>query len=205
MKLKFCGIRRKEDVCFCNQLLPDYMGMILSPGFRRSVSPTLAAELAAEKRKEIRAVGVFVDAPVEEMVQMAKRIPLDVIQLHGEETAEIIAALREKTGLPVWKAVRMQKLQDIWAARQFGADMLLIEGFTPGQAGGTGQTADWQLLAEAALTESYFLAGGLCPENLRAALTQLHPTGVDLSSGIETDGVKDWEKMREIVKIVRGE
>lgn len=205
MKLKFCGIRRKEDVCFCNQLLPDYMGMILSPGFRRSVSPALAAKLVAEKRKEIRAVGVFVDAPMEEMVQMAKQIPLDVIQLHGEETSEIIAALREKTSLPIWKAVRVQRLQDIQSAQQFGADMLIVEGFTPGQVGGTGQTADWQLLAEAASKESYFLAGGLCPENLRAALTQLHPTGVDLSSGIETEGVKDLEKMREIVKIVRGE
>ncbi|MGN1403004.1 MAG: phosphoribosylanthranilate isomerase [Ruminococcus sp.] len=205
MKLKFCGIRRKEDVIYCNVLQPDYMGMILSPGYRRSVTTAAAAALAKEKHTFIAAVGVFVNASAEEIARVLRTVPLDVIQLHGTENAGMIAKLREMTGLPIWKAVRVQSEKEIRQAERLGADQLVLEGHVPGQVGGTGQTANWELIAKAAPQMPYFLAGGLKPENIQDAVETLHPAGIDLSSGIETDGVKDYEKMKEIVKIVRGE
>ena len=103
MKLKFCGIRRREDVIYCNVLQPDYMGMILSPGFRRSVTMAAAAALVKEKHPSIAAVGVFVNASAEEIARVLRSVSLDVIQLHGAEDAGTIAKLREMTGLPIWK------------------------------------------------------------------------------------------------------
>lgn len=180
MKIKFCGIRRLEDVAYCNDLQPDYLGMILSEGFRRTVPIETAAKLAAERRGRTALVGVFVDETPEHIAQVLKRVPLDVIQLHGSETAEIAAA------------------------QQLGADRLILEGHVPGQAGGTGVTADWNLIAGARPSQSFLLAGGLTPENVAEAVSLVQPDGVDFSSGIETDGVKDYEKMKQIVTIIRG-
>lgn len=205
MKLKFCGIRHLEDVIYCNVLQPDYMGMILSPGFQRSVTLADAAAMVKEKSSTIASVGVFVNASEKTIVRTLRSVPLDAIQLHGTENAEMIARIREMTSLPVWKAVRVQNERDIQDAEQLGADQLVLEGFVPGQVGGTGKTANWDLIAAAPPQMPFLLAGGLKPENLCTALQKVHPTGIDLASGIETNGVKDYEKMKEIVKIVRGE
>ena len=204
MKTKFCGIRRLEDVAYCNDLQPDYLGMILSEGFRRTVPIETAAKLAAERRGRTALVGVFVDETPEHIAQVLKRVPLDVIQLHGSETAEIVSGVRWRTGLPIWKAVRVQSPEEIAAAQQLGADRLILEGHVPGQAGGTGVTADWNLIAGARPSQSFLLAGGLTPENVAEAVSLVQPDGVDFSSGIETDGVKDYEKMKQIVTIIRG-
>ena len=104
MKIKFCGIRRLEDVAFCNELQPEYLGMILSSGFRRTISPETAEQLVKAKSRSIAAVGVFVNETPEHIAQVLKQVPLDVIQLHGSETAEIVSGVRWRTGLPVWKA-----------------------------------------------------------------------------------------------------
>ncbi len=205
MKIKFCGIRRKEDVAYCNTLMPDYMGIILSDGFRRTVSPNRAAALVMEKHVGIQAVGVFVNETAETIARIAKEVSLDVIQLHGDETADVVHAVQELTGLPVWKAVRVQSEAEIRFAETLQADALVLEGYTAGQVGGTGITADWRLLEQAKPKQPFFLAGGLRLENLRQAIAAVQPTGVDFSSGIETNGVKDYEKMKEIVKIIRGE
>ena len=101
MKIKFCGIRRLEDVAFCNELQPEYLGMILSAGFRRTISPETAEQLVKAKSRSIAAVGVFVNETPEHIAQVLKQVPLDVIQLHGSETAEIISGVRWRTGLPV--------------------------------------------------------------------------------------------------------
>ena len=138
MKIKFCGIRRLEDVQFCNELQPDYLGMILSAGFRRTVSPETAKQLVNAKRSSIAAVGVFVNETPEQIAEVLKHVPLDVIQLHGSETAEVVSGVRWRTGLPIWKAVRVQRAAEIAAAQQLGADRLILEGHVPGQAGGTG-------------------------------------------------------------------
>ena len=174
--------------------------MILSSGFRRTISPETAEQLVKAKSRSIAAVGVFVNETPEHIAQVLKQVPLDVIQLHGSETAEIVSGVRWRTGLPVWKAVQVQTAADIQAARQLGADQLILEG----KAGGMGITADWELIAGAKPAQSFLLAGGLTPENVAEAAARVQPDGVDFSSGIETGGVKDYAKMKRIVTIIRG-
>ncbi len=133
---------------------------------------------------------VFVDETPEHIAQVLKRVPLDVIQLHGSETAEIVSGVRWRTGLPIWKAVRVQSPEEIAAAQQLGADRLILEGHVPGQAGGTG--CDSRLESDRWRKTQPVLsaAGGLTPENVAEAVSLVQPDGVDFSSGIETDGVK---------------
>ena len=194
-RVKLCGMMRPEDVQAAAALHPDYVGFILSAGFRRSISrerflamrPLLADSGA-------KAVGVFVDASAEEILAYAEM--LDVIQLHGKEDDAFIAEIRQRTGKPVIKAFRIASAADLDAAAKSAADLVLLDSGT-----GTGQTFDWSLLKD--FPRPYLLAGGLHPENVRAAIDTLHPYGADVSSGIETDGLKDAEKMRRFVENAR--
>ncbi len=204
MKIKFCGIRRLEDVAAVNLCQPDYMGMILSGGFRRSISQEQAQRLVQEKSDAIAAVGVFVNESSETICRMAEQLHLQVIQLHGNESAEQIQTLQQKTGLPVWKALRIGTLQELEAAGTNPADCLILEGKTGAGIGGTGVCADWELLARHSWNRSFFLAGGLQPENVLEAIATVSPTGVDFSSGIEEDGVKSLRRMKQLMTLIRG-
>ena len=204
MKIKFCGIRRLEDVAAVNLCQPDYMGMILSGGFRRSISQEQAQRLVQEKSDEIAAVGVFVNESSEIICRMAEQLHLQVIQLHGNESAEQIQTLQQKTGLPVWKALRIGTLEELEAAGTNPADCLILEGKTGAGIGGTGVCADWELLARHSWNRSFFLAGGLQPENVLEAIATVSPTGVDFSSGIEEDGVKSLRRMKQLMTLIRG-
>ncbi len=204
MKIKFCGIRRLEDVAALNLCQPDYMGMILSGGFRRSISQEQAQCLVQEKSDAIAAVGVFVNESSETICRMAEQLHLQVIQLHGNESAEQIQTLQQKTGLPVWKALRIGTLEELEAAGTNPADCLILEGKTGAGIGGTGVCADWELLARHSWNRSFFLAGGLQPENVLEAIATVSPTGVDFSSGIEEDGVKSLRRMKQLMTLIRG-
>ena len=204
MKIKFCGIRRLEDVAAVNLCQPDYMGMILSGGFRRSISQEQALRLVQEKSDAIAAVGVFVNESSEIICRMAEQLHLQVIQLHGNESAEQIQTLQQKTGLPVWKALRIGTLEELEAAGTNPADCLILEGKTGAGIGGTGVCADWELLARHSWNRSFFLAGGLQPENVLEAIATVSPTGVDFSSGIEEDGVKSLRRMKQLMTLIRG-
>ena len=204
MKIKFCGIRRLEDVAAVNLCQPDYMGMILSGGFRRSISQEQAQRLVQEKSDAIAAVGVFVTESSEIICRMAEQLHLQVIQLHGNESAEQIQTLQQKTGLPVWKALRIGTLEELEAAGTNPADCLILEGKTGAGIGGTGVCADWELLARHSWNRSFFLAGGLQPENVLEAIATVSPTGVDFSSGIEEDGVKSLRRMKQLMTLIRG-
>jgi len=204
MRIKFCGIRRLEDVAAVNLCQPDYMGMILSGGFRRSISQEQAQRLVQEKSAAIAAVGVFVNESSETICRMAEQLHLQVIQLHGNESAEQIQTLQQKTGLPVWKALRIGTLQELEAAGTNPADCLILEGKTGAGIGGTGVCADWELLARHSWNRSFFLAGGLQPENVLEAIATVSPTGVDFSSGIEEDGVKSLRRMKQLMTLIRG-
>ena len=204
MKVKFCGIRRLEDVAAVNLCQPDYMGMILSGGFRRSISQEQAQRLVQEKSDAIAAVGVFVNESSETICRMAEQLHLQVIQLHGNESAEQIQTLQQKTGLPVWKALRIGTLEELEAAGTNPADCLILEGKTGAGIGGTGVCADWELLARHSWNRSFFLAGGLQPENVLEAIATVSPTGVDFSSGIEEDGVKSLRRMKQLMTLIRG-
>ena len=204
MKIKFCGIRRLEDVAAVNLCQPDYMGMILSGGFRRRISQEQAQRLVQEKSDAIAAVGVFVNESSEIICRMAEQLHLQVIQLHGNESAEQIQTLQQKTGLPVWKALRIGTLEELEAAGTNPADCLILEGKTGAGIGGTGVCADWELLARHSWNRSFFLAGGLQPENVLEAIATVSPTGVDFSSGIEEDGVKSLRRMKQLMTLIRG-
>lgn len=204
MRIKFCGIRRLEDVAAVNLCQPDYMGMILSGGFRRSISQEQAQRLVQEKSAAIAAVGVFVNESSETICRMAEQLHLQVIQLHGNESAEQIQTLQQKTGLPVWKALRIGTLEDLEAAGTNPADCLILEGKMGAGIGGTGVCADWELLARHSWNRSFFLAGGLQPENVLEAIATVSPTGVDFSSGIEEDGVKSLRRMKQLMTLIRG-
>lgn len=213
MKIKFCGLRRPEDIEYANQTRPDYIGFVFAKS-KRQVSPELAGQLGLGLAEGIKKVGVFVNAPLEEILEAVRQAKLDVVQLHGDEGPEEIRAVKEMlvgvgTGtigrIPeIWKAVRTTDAAVLLAADGLEVDRLLLDAFTPGMAGGTGVVADWNMIrsVKRQLAKPFFLAGGLNAGNLEEAIRAVEPYGIDLSSGIETDGFKDLSKMEGIIEII---
>lgn len=193
--IKICGMRRKEDIEAANRCRPDYIGFILSSGFRRSVEPEEARRLSEMLDEGIRTVGVFVNEPVEAIAAAGEF--LDMIQLHGREDNSFIEELREAVNKPIVQAFRIRNRQDLDRAMESTADILLLDNGT-----GTGEVFDWSIICEP--DRPWILAGGLGPDNIAEALQRFTPYAVDLSSGAETDGWKDPEKMRQCVEAVRG-
>lgn len=198
-KMKLCGLTRACEIEWVNELMPDYIGFVFARKSTRRVSPEEARALKANLRPGIQAVGVFVNEPVDSVAQLLAEGIIDVAQLHGQEDEAYIAALRARTDKPIFKAFRTESDADIARANASTADCVLLDS----GSGGTGTTFNWQLLQ--GMRRPYFLAGGLQIENCAAAITSLHPYGVDVSTGIETDGKKDKTKMAAFATIVRKE
>lgn len=196
-RIKLCGLSRICDIEAVNELRPEYIGFVFAPKSRRYVNQERAAELKGLLHPGIKAVGVFVDEAPETVARLLKAGTIDIAQLHGGETEEYIGKLRMLTDSPIIKAFRIDTQRDIEAANESSADFVLLDS----GAGGTGTVFDWKLLEK--VERPYFLAGGLGIENVADAVQALRPFAVDVSSGIETDGVKDRNKMREFVKRVR--
>lgn len=196
MKIKICGLTRPEDIACVNRLLPDYIGFVFWPGSRRYVSAEQAMRLKASLSPEIKVVGVFVNAPVEEITELLWEGVIDMAQLHGEEPEEAVRRIRELTGKPVIRAVKVRSCRDVEKWQDSTADYLL---FDSGMGGG--RTFDWSLLQ--GVKRPYFLAGGLGADNLEQALAQVRPYGVDLSSSLETDGCKDPQKIHQVMEMIR--
>lgn len=198
-KIKICGLSRPEDIDTVNRLKPDYIGFMFYKPSRRYVTLSRALELKKALDPDIKAVGVFLDAPFEEILKAVQSGCLDLIQLHGHEDEGYLLKLRALTSLPVIRAFVMKEARDAEALQTSLADHLLIDsGY-----GGTGETFDWSLLS--GVKRPYFLAGGLDPRNVRTAVRELHPFGVDVSSGVETDGLKDPVKIQAFIEAVRQE
>lgn len=195
-KIKLCGMRRREDICAANALKPDYIGFVFAQKSKRRVSPGEAAELKSILLPEITAVGVFVDENPENVAHLLQTGVIDAVQLHGSENEAYITELRSLTDKPLIQAFRIRGREDLDAARGSTADFILLDA-----GAGDGRTFDWTLLRD--FSRPYFLAGGLGPENVRDAVARLQPFAVDVSSGIETNGVKDPEKMAAFVGAVR--
>ncbi len=204
MKVKLCGIRRPEDIGYMNEFKPDYVGFVFA-GKKRRVTPLQAATLAEKLDKSVMRVGVFVNEDVKRIDGTVRIAGLDAVQLHGDETAEAVKALRSLLphGVRIWKAVRVSSSKSIQAALKLGADCLLLDSFSPAEYGGTGKTADFGLIKEAKLSVPFFLAGGLNAGNIMDAIRGVSPSGVDISSGIETGGVKDRRKIKEIIEMLK--
>ena len=196
-KIKICGLCRDADIDYVNEAGPDYAGFILNfPKSHRNLTPEAAAALRDRLAPGIRAVGVFVDQPIETVLAAAETAALDVVQLHGHEDNAYIAALRRQTGCELWKAFKIRTAADLAAAEQSAADAVLLDnGY------GTGAVFDWSLAAE--FRRPFLLAGGLTPENIPEAIRTMHPLLVDISSGVETDKVKDRDKILAAVRAAR--
>ena len=195
-ELKFCGMRREADILAANACLPDYIGFVFAAGARRAVSPETARELRGALDSRIRAVGVFVDQSPEEIAEIAAQVPLDCIQLHGNESEESLERVRALTGKPVWRAFQVTGNEVLVGAKESRADLLLFDS-----GKGSGKTFAWEWLRD--FSRPYMLAGGLDAENVGEAIRTLSPRGVDVSSALETDGQKDPEKMRAFAEAVR--
>ena len=197
-KIKLCGLKRPQDIQAANELLPAYIGFVFAPKSRRYVHPDRAEELRRMLNPGITPVGVFVNETPETVAALLDRGIIDIAQLHGKEDAAYIRRLRQLTKKPLIQAFRIDTPADVAAAQASTADYVLLDS----GAGGTGTCFDWSLLQD--IQRPYFLAGGLTPENVGGAVATLHPYAVDVSSGIETDGAKDKEKMTQFVRAVRG-
>ncbi|NJE34012.1 phosphoribosylanthranilate isomerase [Megasphaera sp. SW808] len=195
VKIKLCGLTRRCDIDWVNELLPDYVGFVFA-GSSRRVTDEQAAQLRKLLREDIPAVGVFVDEPIDHVAALVRQGVIQLVQLHGAEDEAYIRELRRAVSVPVIQAFSVRSPEDIQAASRSSADFVLLDQ----GAGGTGRAFDWSLAA--ALDRPYFLAGGLHPGNAAAA-AELRPYAVDVSSGIETDGVKDRQKMIAFVKRIR--
>ena len=196
-KIKLCGLSRPCDIEIANELMPDYIGFVFAPGSRRYVAPEQAEELKKMLHPAIAAVGVFVREDVHTVAALLRRGIIDLAQLHGGESGEYIRQLRVLTDRPLIQAFRIDSEKDVIAAQNSSADHILLDS----GSGGTGTAFNWDLIG--GIHRPYFLAGGLSAGNVREALAVCEPYAVDVSSGIETDGRKDANKMRRFVHAVR--
>ena len=200
VKIKICGRRRKEDIAIVNETEPDYIGFVFADS-KRQVSEETASELAGMLKPQICKVGVFVDAPPEQIICLLQAGVIDLAQLHGAESEAEVCRIKEVTGKEVIRT-RIVNAVDVMQGFDTEADYLLFDS-----GKGSGKVLEWQSLAKHTdVGKTYFLAGGLNPENVTEALAQLRgnlPYAVDVSSGVETDGYKDIRKVREFIEKVR--
>lgn len=207
--VKVCGLTRHQDAAVAVDAGARYLGVILAPGGKRTVTPEAASvifnDLPAQR------AGVFVNATADELRRAASAARLDVLQLHGDEPPELADALRRE-GFTVWKAVRPRSGDEFARAAVLYAgavDALLVDGFSADARGGTGTAFPWREVADriAALGIGVAIvaAGGLRPQNVAEAARILHPDVVDVSSGVESaPGIKDAEAVRAFVSAVHG-
>ena len=215
-KVKMCGISKVETIPAVVEAKPDYMGLVFAPS-KRQVTVEQAKILVEELHKvyvkkygsdteqdkddTIKTVGVFVNETVDNLVTIANEVNLDAVQLHGDEDETFIQSLKERTNVEVWKAVQIRSAADVEEWIDSSADMLLFDAYHKDERGGTGEVFDWSSLD--AFERPFMLAGGIDSTNVARAIRTVRPYGIDTSSGIETNGVKDDEKITAFTNIVK--
>lgn len=196
-KIKICGLMTERDIDFANVLRPDFIGFIFAGGSRRYVPPDMASKLSMMLLPSVRTVGVFANQQFKSIEWIIRNGIIDIVQLHGHESDDYIISLRQIIRKPIIKAFNIESTKDVDRAANSPADLILLDN----GAGGTGKTFDWSLVKN--LERPFFLAGGLDPDNVRAAVFNTHPYAVDVSSGVEKERVKDFEKMQDFINAVR--
>lgn len=201
-KIKICGLFRDCDIDYVNEAMPDFIGFVFAKS-RRQVSEEWAETMRSRLRSEITPVGVFVNQPLAKVARLLDANIIAMAQLHGDENETYIQQLKTLTKKPIIKSVRVLSQQDIEGAQHTAADFLLLDNGT----GGTGESFDWSLVSQAKkqTQKPFFLAGGLKTDNLEQAILATSPYAVDVSSGVETDGMKDRGKILEIVRRMRND
>lgn len=201
-KIKICGLRRVEDIGMVNKNLPDYVGFIFAES-KRKVTKEKAKELIDKLGKRIKTVGVFVDERRENVEKTAKYCELDILQFHGEETAEYCDQFRSK--YEIWKAfpVKDRGIEERLLEYKGHTDLCLLDAYNKGVRGGSGKVFNWDLIEGISKKYKIALAGGITSKNILEAIEKVGPYIIDLSSGVETDGFKDEKKIKEIIKKIR--
>ncbi|HEX2639412.1 MAG TPA: phosphoribosylanthranilate isomerase [Pyrinomonadaceae bacterium] len=201
-KIKICGITNLEDAKAAVRFGADQIGLNFYPQSPRYVTVEQARRIAETVASRAAAVGVFVNEPLETIVEIARKVALEAIQLHGDETADFIKGLRNETGLTVIKAIRVADGLDSAEQNSFGADAILLDSFSNSERGGTGKTFDWDVARRFSnLALKIYLAGGLTPENVREAIAAVKPYAVDSCSGVElTPGIKDHLRLKLFIE-----
>jgi len=197
VKIKICGIRRFEDIDIVNKYKPEYIGFVFANS-KRQVSHELAADLKSNLSSDIVSVGVFVNAGIDEILELFNAKTIEIAQLHGNESEEYINILKERTDneLKIIKAIEMAENNDLLKYDDSLADYLLLDS-----GKGSGKTFDWRLIRKD-LKKEFFLAGGINSLNVREAILEFNPYAIDLSSSLETDGFKDEGKIKEIMEVI---
>lgn len=197
MVIKICGIRRFEDIEIINKYKPDYIGFIFAKS-KRQITPEFAAELSKKLDNSVKTVGVFVNSPIREVENTAKTAGLSAVQLHGDENEDYIQNL--SVDCEIWKAVRLKDGEDI---PDFdGTDKILLDKFKDTEYGGSGEAFDWSKIGKIHTKKPIILAGGLNENNVKKGIKIFSPFGVDVSSGVETNGFKDEDKIRRFMEAV---
>ena len=208
-KVKMCGISKVETIPAVVEAKPDYMGLVFAPS-KRQVTVEQAKILIEELHKQcinhydtkvVKTVGVFVNETLDNLVRIADTANLDAVQLHGDEDEAFIQSLKERTNVEIWKAVQIRSAADVEKWIDSSADILLFDAYHKDERGGTGEVFDWSSLD--AFERPFMLAGGIDSTNVARAIRTVRPYGIDISSGIETNGVKDDEKITAFTKIVK--
>ena len=208
-KVKMCGISKVETIPAVVEAKPDYMGLVFAPS-KRQVTVEQAEILVEELHKQcinhydtkvVKTVGVFVNETLDNLVRIADTANLDAVQLHGDEDEAFIQSLKERTNVEVWKAIQIRTAADTEKWIDSSADMLLFDAYHKDERGGTGEVFDWSSLDT--FERPFMLAGGIDSTNVARAIRTVRPYGIDISSGIETNGVKDDEKITAFTKIVK--
>jgi len=212
-RIKICGLKRECDVLWANECKPDFVGFVFA-GSKRKITFEQAMEFREILDASILAVGVFVNEPVENVVKLVEQGAINLVQLHGDEDENYILWLRRrleeihKTSVKIIKAVRLANRECAMEAEKLSCDYLLYDTYVKDMYGGTGKKVNLSLLKELeeenVLHKPYFVAGGISAENLNEVIEATKSFCIDISSGVETDGYKDFQKMKEIVEMARG-
>ncbi len=200
-KIKICGLKRPEDIKMVNDYEPDYGGFVFA-GTKRRIDFDTAKELRSLMDPNIQAVGVFVNEKIDFIESLCQENIIQLVQLHGDEGEDYIQELKKRVSAPLIKAIRVKSAGQVLEAEKLPVDFLLLDAYVEGAYGGSGVTFDKTLIPE--LEKPYFLAGGLTAENVLERMEGLNPYGVDVSSGVESMGFKDEEKIRAFIYKIQG-
>jgi phosphoribosylanthranilate isomerase len=196
VRVKFCGITNLDDALEAARLGAWAIGLNHWTGSERHCEPEAAVEISAALKRRLEVVGVFVNPTLDEVVAAAENEALTMVQLHGGEGSAFCREVARRTGCKVIKAIRVRSTADVRAAEAFRTDFHLLDAHRPGTHGGTGESFDWEFLADRRSEVPLILAGGLTPDNVDEAIAVAHPFAVDVASGVEAEpGIKDHALM----------
>lgn len=202
--IKICGLRRVEDIEYANLLKPDYIGFIFATS-KRQISKEEARQFKEMLSSEIKTVGIFVNQDIDDIIDISKTASLDVVQLHGDEDQIYVDKLREslkeiKRDIEVWKAIRVKNIDSLEEIKSLKVDGILLDTYSKEAYGGLGESFDWDIVRGLKTDTKLILAGGIDENNIKEAKGRVKPDIIDVSSGVETDGFKDYKKMKLLIE-----